>query len=178
MRKRACWLFAGVSNFCLWVTIFRPSYANYLYFVTVDWYRTNGTLPTLKEFLEVYILPEKDHPDYEKKATFLTRYCNEWLVKCAGNEHYGRTVRPYKMAVSSKKIKGFIKSVAIVAMESEAFGRLMFENCREKWMHMIPAKLKDDKWKIPAFDKEKVETHKYHITKFSDKNAGQIKGVG
>ena len=63
-------------------------------------------------------------------------------------------------------------------MESEAFGRLMFENCRDKWIAIAPEKIKNEKWVIPGYDKKDNTTHKYHVTKYSDKNAGQVKGTG
>jgi hypothetical protein len=133
-------------------------------------------MPTIEEFKDVYILPDETDATYDKKRRLLTWYANDWLVKCAGYEHYGPTVRPFKLAVSSKKLDGI--RVPIVAMESEAFGRLMFENCRDKWIHIVPEKIKNDKWEIPSFDKKDKTTHKYHHTKYSDKNARQVKGAG
>jgi hypothetical protein len=126
--------------------------------------------------MDVYNLPDSSDATYALKRRFLTWYANVWLVKCAGYEHYGPTVRPFKLAVSAKSLHGV--KVPIVAMESEAFGRLMYENCLVKWQHILAEKYKDDKWQIPLYDKDNAETHKYHQTKYSDKNTGQVKGAG
>jgi hypothetical protein len=45
-------------------------------------------------------------------------------------------------------------------------------------MHIVPQKVKNEKWKAPASNAKKLETHKYHVTKYIDKNTGQVKGTG
>jgi hypothetical protein len=124
----------------------------------------------------VYDLPEENHPTYARKLLLLTWYVNDWLVKCAGYEHYGRNIRPYVLAVNTKMVEG--KKVPYVSQESEGFGRLLFENCREKWMHTLPHKCADESWTVPPLKKKDESTHKYHATKYSDSNTGQVKGSG
>jgi hypothetical protein len=165
-----------VSKLIAWLAIFCQSYAKYLSFLTVDWVRQEGDYPTVDQFAAVYDLPEEDDKDYGYQKRFLTWFANNWLVKAAGYEHYGPTVRPYKMAVNTKVVDG--KRVNYVTKESEAYARLMFENCRDKWMHITKQKLKNPKWVIPTLNKDDDSTHKYHTTKYSDKSCGQVKGGG
>lgn len=126
----------------------------------------------------VYKLPKEGEPECEKKKKLLTWYCNECLPKAAGFEHYGPTVRPYKLAAAVINVKGVHKPQPVVSKESEAFGLFLFENCHEKWVAIIPKKIENPRWKIPNYDKDKPDTHPYNNTKWSDKNSGQVKGSG
>ena len=55
---------------------------------------------------------------------------------------------------------------------------VIVKNCHTKWSLIIPEKLKDDDWEIPAYDKDKLATHKFHKTLWSDGRTGQVKGGG
>ena len=126
----------------------------------------------------VHVLPDPEDPSFAHKKKLLLWYCNNYLVKAAGYEHHGPSIRPYKMASQARRVNGVKKPIPVVSKESEAFGLFLFENCRSKWMHIVPEKVKNKKFEIPKYSKEDNETHKCHKTEWSDKNSGQVKGAG
>ena len=116
------------------------------------------------------------HTTYAYKRELLLWYVDQMLPHMVGFEQYGPTVRRYKMPIAQVMINGSRKP--IVTVKSEAFGRVMFANCRPKWMEVLPKKLEDDDWVIPAYSKDDAATHPYHNTLWSQSRSGQVKGGG
>jgi hypothetical protein len=108
-----------------------------------------------------------------EKQAILGWYFDSWLPACAGIEHYGPKVRYYHRATKGCPVLGGAK-VAYVPIAAEALGLVIFENCEQKWKHIVPKKVKDPNWKVPTYNKSDKTTHKYHVTKWSDGSSGQV----
>ena len=133
-------------------------------------------MPTVEELDNVYTLPAPGHTTYAAKRELLLWYVDHLLPHAVGLDHYGPTIRQYKMPIAQVMING--KRKPFVTVKSEAFGRVMFANCRPKWMIIIPLKLQDEDWVIPAYSKDDNSTHPYHNTEWSNSRSGQVKGGG
>lgn len=66
----------------------------------------------------------------------------------------------------------------MVTVTSEAFGLLVYENCRDNWIETINYKrAHGNKARVPKYDKNKPETHKYS-NKFTTSASGQVVNGG
>ena len=138
-------------------------------------------MPPLEWFDNPYHIPKEgddDYGDFTKRKAFVIWYCDYLLPVFGGAQNYKEDHRNYRMPVQLITIPGEVKKGAHVSKENEAFGRLAIRNCYEKWSHVLPEKVKDCDWPIPKYDKDNAETHKYHLTKWSDGRNGQIEGAG
>ena len=147
---------------------------------SLDFYKKCNRLLTLDDLLTVAEIPEANRTKAEKtrrkeKKDILLWYFDSWLPACAGIEHYSPTVRYYKRATHGTIVAPPDTKVALVPIESEAFGRLILENCEGKWKHVVPKKAADPTWSMPKDNKKDPKVHKYHVTKWSDGNNGQVK---
>ena len=93
-----------------------------------------------------------------------------------GYDQFGPNIRRYNYIVDRVTIDG--KQKPQVTIKSEAFGWVTYENCYTKWTHVVPKKVEDFEWTTPACDKEDSETHKWHVTKWSDSRSRQVPGGG
>ena len=144
-------------------------------------------VPTIEEMDTVYDLPEdKDSDVYKEKLKVLTWYCDVYLEAAAGKEFYGPGKRFYFRATATTKLEDVsgktTRQVKVVPLQSEALGRVMFHNCISKWENICPMKAVHGKdWPIPKRTKDNkndLEIKKYHETKYSNPDAGQVKGGG
>ena len=69
------------------------------------------------------------------------------------------------------------KKKVLVTITSEAFGLVIFANCRDKWIADFQFKASNKKAKIPKYNKEDPATHKYQ-NKWSSSRTGQVQGGG
>ncbi len=69
------------------------------------------------------------------------------------------------------------KMKVLVPVTGEAFGLLIFCNCRGKWISYCEWKDLNPRVECPKYNKKKKETHKYKA-KWSDSKTGQVKGGG
>ena len=115
---------------------------------------------------------------YARKIQVLTWYVDEYLPMAAGVQWFGPTIRPYYLPCDTLDIGGGQMKV-YVTITSEAFGRLVFENCRDKWVEIFkwrdaqPSSKK--RTNPPTYKANKPETHKFKA-KWSDNNIGQTTG--
>lgn len=107
---------------------------------------------------------------------FFLWYVDVWLPAVADYTCYNPDIRWYQKMYEPITVKG--DQYAAVSIQSESFGWLLYENCYEKWLHIVPQKAKDRKWKAPKYNKDDEDTHKYHLCKWSDCRTGQVKGGG
>ena len=140
--------------------------------------KKHGTLPPIEWFETVYSLPKKEDADFKDRSEFQIFYQDLWLPKAAGFQNFNPDIRDYRTAVMPMKVVGETKKFPHVSQESEGFALVIVKNCIAKWAYIIPEKLKDDEWEIPAYDKDKTDTHPYHKTLWSDGRTGQVKGGG
>jgi hypothetical protein len=145
-----------------------------LYYCTVlDFYTQFKRMPTLNDLKTVYTLPDKNDPKFEEKVNVLLWYYDNFLPKVVGFQHYNPTTRYYKKPhIKYEGMEG-----PTVPLEAEAFGLIAFENCISKWNHIVPAKHKNRHWKVPTLkkkDKDYKKNAKYHETKWSEQDSGQV----
>ena len=94
----------------------------------------HGTLPKRKEIWDVLQMSEASLNEAEnatKKELFLWYY-DQWLAAILPREFWKEDIRYYNLLTDTIDIAG--KQKVLVTVSSEAFGLLMWENCREKWM--------------------------------------------
>ena len=113
-----------------------------------------------------------------------TWYADCYLGFAGGHKSFGPGIRFYDKAVdkvtifSGSKNGGVQQEVTAVSISDEAFGLLMWENCRDKWIACMDWRKDDSTKAYPPFDKYNTDTHKYHVAKWSDSKTGQVAGGG
>jgi hypothetical protein len=135
-------------------------------------------LPPIEWFETVYTLPKAGDADFTQRSEFQIFYQDLWLPKAAGFQNFNQNIRDYRTAVMPMKVAGETKKLPHVSQESEGFALVIVKNCSKKWGYIIPEKLRDDEWEIPAYDKDNSSTHDFHKTLWSDGRTGQVKGGG
>lgn len=162
-----------------------------------EWFDKHGDLPTLAELESVWELnPPGDQPaadapaeakaqyaakqtEFENKKELLTWYLDSYLPFAVGLEFWGPNIRPFKLMTDQKPVSGDPsgKKKVLVTITSEAFGLVIYANCRDKWVADFTLKAGNKRAKIPKYDKDKPETHK-HQNKWSSSRTGQVQGGG
>lgn len=168
----------------------------------------NGELPSVEDIENIWDIPElPEHPEdgeldidsdemqeftqahnrYAQHCELFGWYMNDWLVMAVGQDAWGLDTRLNKLMVDKDKVPydNSGKAKVLVTVTSEAFGQLMFKNCRTKWLNVWAYKREHGKSaKPPAYVKDKEETHKYHgiwSNSRANKTAtadGQVEGAG
>ena len=87
-----------------------------------------------------------------------------------------RDRRYYSLPVSHSNEEIYGKERTLVTAQSEAWGWMMLENCRDKWDAHCKAKRADSSFKIPKYGKKKTEVHKFFTCKYSNAFSGQKPG--
>ena len=169
--------FVSKSNFGRGVSKVRVPHSKF-FASFKDWYKDHEALPDYEWFSAPYEVPTEDTPQAKLRREFAVWYHDEFLFACAGKENFKSECRHYRMPVQQMKVAGTAIKGAHVTKESEALGLVIVANCYQKWTYLVPQKAKDDRWTIPAHNKDDEETHKYHTTRWSDGRNGQVKGSG
>jgi len=137
-------------------------------------------VPTVDELKAVHDIPEADGPKKDKALALKLWYFDAWLPHCGGCDHYGVTIRPYVLATEPKILpNGDTMKEPNVTVQGEAFGLVMLDNCRDKWIAIF-------QWRdingygqgvnLPKYNKDNEDTHKLYDCKWSDNKVG--KGTG
>ena len=122
----------------------------------------------------------------EKKQIFdahmelLTWYLDSFLPMAVGLEFWGPNIRIFRLLNDKIIVDGDPsgKERVQVTVTSEAFGHLVYANCRDKWIHEFNYKKGKRKGaKVPKFDKDDKSTHVYQ-NKWSSSRTGQLVGGG
>ena len=162
-----------------------------------EWFDKHKNLPTLEEIEKVWELnppgeapsdsatPEekakhvKDAAKHEKELELLTWYLDSFLPNAVGLEFWGPNVRPFRLMTDKFDVPGDPsgKKKVLVTITSEAFALVIFANCRDKWVADFKLKAGNKRAKIPKFNKDDPETHKYQ-NKWSSSRTGQVQGGG
>jgi hypothetical protein len=118
------------------------------------------------------------HAKYERKMKLTLWYFDDYMTMMAGTQYWGNDVKTRYLPTDMMEVEGERK--VIVTITSEAFGFLLYENCRKKWIQIF--KWKDENPKSnkkskppPQYNKNKPETHKFKA-KWSDNCTGQAMG--
>ena len=146
-----------------------------------------GTLPSTHEIENVWDLPEvteassdEDKAKYEAKVDLLTWYLDVFMPKAVGLEFWGDIIRPYKLMTDTELVEGDLsgKKKVLVTVTSEAFGLLVYHNCRDKWIADYKYKKQHGKKvPVPKFKKDDPSTHA-HVNKWSNSCSGSVVGGG
>jgi hypothetical protein len=132
-------------------------------------------LPTRKEIWDILQMnPEELKKDEMaiQKELFLWYY-DAWLPAILPREFWREDIRFYRLLTDACEIAG--KQKVLVTVASEAFGLLMWENCRNKWVNYFKLKDEDPTAQVPS---GKHEDAKLHQAKWSDGSSGQVKYGG
>ena len=146
------------------------------YFTQTDWWNRHRALPTREEIWDVLQLSESEleNPENDVKKQLFLWYYDQWLPAILPREFWKEDIRYYKLLTDTIEIAG--KQKVLVTVSSEAFGLLMWENCREKWINFCDFKDKNgEKAPLPIGKEEGAELH---LAKWSDGSAGQVKYGG
>jgi hypothetical protein len=144
---------------------------------TTAYFKKHGTLPTVTELKNVYNLPAEGDPTYEKREQMFLWYHDDFLPMALGQEECARKICHYSSPVSLRDA-GNGKKLPTATCIGEAFGLVVYENCRAKWLAIFSHGILDDKWPIPKYSKMDHSTHQYHQTKWTDSKNGQVKDAG
>ena len=113
-------------------------------FCLLEWYEKTKTLPTardidqlLKSATSAWEVGTPGDGTLEK-MNLLIWYFDWCLPVVAGNQYWGTNRRFYHYPTGKVKIKD--KDRVLVPVATEAFGLLVLENCREKWINMFQFK--------------------------------------
>lgn len=162
---------------------------------------TGGHLPTVEEIETVWDLPERPIPPvrgpiadleeaqaqykadlevFKSKEKILTWYATDYLSMAVGVESWGNpqkcTSLMTDLAMVQEDVSG--KEKVLVPVTSEAFGQVMYKNCRRKWIAVWNyRKTHGPKAKIPKYSKEDQSTHKFEGL-WSNPRSGQVEGGG
>lgn len=147
----------------------------------------SGNLPTTDEIENVWDLPvvteassDADKAEYSRKVDILTWYLNSFLPKAVGLEFWGENIRPFNLMTDTALVEGDLsgKKKVLVTVTSEAFGLLVYHNCRDKWVADYKYKQQHGKKaSIPKYEKDEPSTH-VHVNKWSNSRSGSAVGGG
>ena len=158
-------------------------------------------MPTVEDLEKVWELPDYpgDNPEegasaedqalhaalldeFEKKKVLLTWYADNYLEKAAGLEFWGQSIRPFSYLTDKAEVPGDPTKVkkVLVTVTSEAFGRLVYANSRNKWLLDMKYKKLNGKTKVPKYNKNDptTEAFKDHVNKWTSSQTGQVQGGG
>jgi len=129
----------------------------------------DGQLPTFDEIRGIWHYAEEENEEHTK---LLLWYVDRFLPVCAGKEFYGEKIRHYLLP--SSKVDLFNKKVTAVTVTSEAFGQLLYANCRNKWMKIYRWKKANPGKKLPT----KGKAAQPFLGKYTNSKNGQVANGG
>lgn len=121
---------------------------------------TEAELKAHKE-TPIYKAWKKAHDEATAQDKLLLWYVDSWLPQLSGHDVYGDLVRPYKRPIDTMEVEG--KQKVIITTTSEAYGLLLFENSRERWLNVFKWKKANPKKnsRVPTYNKKRPETHEF-----------------
>ena len=151
--------------------------------------QTGGELPTVEEFENVWDLPMEPEPVcldnfegdeagyraaldeynvelsiHKKKHALFAWYLDAWLPMAAGVDVWSPKIKSNHIMVDKFMVPMDVsgKERVYVTVTTEAFGQVMFQNCRAKWIAVWTYK-KDHGQKAnpPKYSKDDLTTHVY-----------------
>lgn len=145
-------------------------------------------MPTVDEILNIWeitahlpLIPDANESDEDKLLReLLVWYWDRWLQIVADKEYWGVKNRGTMIPVDTVEIPKkdaneedwIVEKKVAVTVTSEAFGILIFANCRNKWLNTFAyKKIHGPRVAVPN-DPEK------YAGKFTDSNVGQVKYGG
>lgn len=147
----------------------------------LEWWQKKKTLPTSRDIHTLLInanaawdcAPKYNTPEYKEKKELLVFYFDRYLPVIAGKEYWGTDQRYFHLPTDKVEIKG--KQRVLVSVPSEAFGWLVLENNREKWINMFQFKEQHGQAKPIPNKGEEAAPFK---ARWTDSKVGQVKFGG
>lgn len=133
----------------------------------------------MEQILNVWDFPfdSPEDDDHEEEQELLLWWCDEYLRMLVGPKTWGNEQRFYKMMVDKCYIPALKEEKVCVTTATEAFGLLIYENCREKWIKTFEYKQEHGKDAVLPTKKNDPASAQFK-GKFSDSQVGSIKGGG
>ena len=132
------------------------------------------------DFEAAMAIYKTDKANYDNKTKMLSWYASEYLPMAVGVDTWGPTQKCNKLMTDKVMLQedNSGKPKVLVPVTSEAFGQVMFKNCRKKWIAVWKYKRAHGvKAKLPKYDKEDQTTHDYEGL-WSNPRSGQVEGGG
>ena len=137
----------------------------------------------MEEMLSPWAIPqlgetptEEETMLVQRKEAILLFYVDAFLAAAAGLEHWGPERRHKHLITDMIEVEmdPSGKAKVMVTVTSEAFGLVVYENCRDLWIATWKYKAQFGKGaKIPKYDKNNKDTHPFK-TKFTNSHCGQV----
>jgi len=146
--------------------------------IHTEWYKEHQDIPSLDEVKALYKkdLLKPNDKGYARQKKLLICYFDNYVAKLVGDDRWGVDKRYYSLPVSNSNEEIYGKERTLVTAQSEAWGWMMLENCRDKWDAHCEAKRADSSFKVPTYGKKKTEVHKFFTCKYSNAFCGQKPG--
>jgi len=144
------------------------------------WWDAWESLPTVEEMEAVWDFDPEDMCDSanQEKQVLLLWYLDDWLPEVVGHDFWDQTNRTTRRVTDKIHLPGDKSGnkKVLVPITGEAFGLLMFANCRERWIESFACQAKNNGKKPPQYRKNNPETHKYKNKWSSSRGGRQIGG--
>ena len=98
-------------------------------------------LPTCDEILEVlkFSVDHFENPENKKDKKILLWYMDRWLPIAIGLEYWDDKYRHYCLPTDKLKMRDGVDRLYCTT-SSEAFGLMVYDNCRDKWEAIMKLK--------------------------------------
>jgi len=131
--------------------ILHESFVNNGYFCfnyTELWVMQDQQLPTTEDIVNILQSrpAELEKPENAKAKQVLIWYIDRWLPIVHGSEYWDEKYRHYQLQTDVIPFRDGV-SRELCTVESEAFGLLCYDNCRDKWQNIFDLK-KDNEGKF------------------------------
>jgi len=119
--------------------------------------------------------------DDEDQKKFVIWHTDVWLPEAVGLENFGETTRSTNLITDKVALSIDIKKEkkVLVPITGEAFGLLMFANCRDRWLAVFDWQAKNPHLKtVPSYRKCDGEQNIEFKNRWSGSNDGERSGGG
>ena len=118
-------------------------------------------LPTTEEMENVWLFDPNNVTDQQK--TLLLWYLDTWLPEAVGHDFWDLTARTTRLITDRALLPGdkSKEKKVLVPISGEAFGLLMFKNCRERWIASFEYQAENGTKKVPVYKKDDPDTHAF-----------------
>lgn len=130
----------------------------------------HGDLPTEKAMEDVWKFdPDDIDGEAEEERTLLIWYLDRWLPEVVGHEAWDYSHRTTHVITDLDKVEGDASGAkkVLVPITGEAFGLLVFSNCRTRWIATFEHKRDQPGKKVPVWKKKTPDDNVQFRNKWS-----------
>ena len=102
-----------------------------------------GTLPTVDTITNILSDTVENLKKHAHDRNILLWYQDRYLPVIHGLEYWGPKYRHYRLPTDKEPMSQDKKERILCTVSSEAFGLMIYENCREKWQNIMKLKKKN-----------------------------------